>query len=184
MKENKKSLLKKWWVWAIVVVVLAAAAGGASQASTAEMTYTVEGHTAGDATGNVVELDNGNYTTADLPAGTYDVSNIGWADLINTTSPMKIITSSTEGTYNGLVIEEDTTIEILNQNNAFAIGEAADDTPIIFTEVYSDTVESKEVTEKVEIKNEEVTCYVGNLKSECSELENYETLKAEAEGKE
>ena len=74
--------------------------------------------------------------------------------------------------------------EILNQNNAFAIGEAADDTPIIFTEVYSDTVESKEVTEKVEIKNEEVTCYVGNLKSECSELENYETLKAEAEGKE
>lgn len=181
MEKNKKSPLKKWWVWVIIVLVIGAVGSSISQANAkvAEMTYEVQGHNAGEPTGNVVELDNGNFTTADIPAGTYDVSNIGWADLVSTTSPLKMVTGASTGTYSGLEIEETTTVEILNQNNSIT---GSDNSPIIFTEVYTDTVKTHEVTEKVQILNEEETCYVDNLKADCSELENYETLKAEAEG--
>lgn len=166
-----------------VLFVSIIALTGCTEPLNATSSYDTEAHNRGDETGYVKELSNGTFIVGeDIEAGLYNVSNIGWADLITMSNPLDMVSSNEDGTITNLELVDGQEVEILDQSNddlGITNNTVDSDGGIIFTQVYAETIEAKTVTEKVTNDGTTETCYIDSQESDCSELKNYEQLEQE-----
>lgn len=180
----KKKWYKKWWIWLIVVVVIVMAGSSSSTNPVAEVTYQQESINKGDATGYTKTLGNGDFVVGeDIEPGMYNISGLGWADLITATNPMDMINASEDGTVSNLTLEEGQKLSILDQSNAggsaISGSSVTKEEDILFTQIQPKTLEGGDVSEKIEYIDNKKVCFIDNEEAKCDELQKYDELNKE-----
>lgn len=195
--EQKKIYQKKWFIGLMVVLGLAFI-GSMMQSTTsftAEATYSQEAVEKGTPTGYKYEGGTGTFVVGDdIEPGLYNISNIGWADMITVESTddavcadPNLISADEDGVVENVTLSEGCQIDILDQDNdsaGFSDTGSTQKGKIMFTQVEPKTIEAKEITETLTIDttdNSEV-CTKDNETVECSSLTKYDELKADIDG--
>lgn len=179
MEKKKMSKKKRNILIGVGVFVILALLVPKPTTYEAVTTYEIKGVTKGDETGYTKVLSNGDFLVgSDIEAGTYNVSGLGWADMITAANPLDMVTASDDGTVSNLELTQDQELTILDQGND---GLSASSIPedITFTQVAPKTIEAETVNEKLISTDDVETCFINDAKSECSELTKYDELKAD-----
>lgn len=195
--EKKKFYKQKWFLITIIVfaVLYVLAVLAPTTTFTSEVTYTTEAVEKGTPTGYTKDLSNGVYVVGeDIEPGLYNISNIGWADLITVESSVEgeicasatMISANEDGTYQNLMLEEGCQVDILDQDNeSYGVADtgSTESGSIKFSQVEPETIEAAEVTETLTIDTTDSTetCEKDLEDVECSELVKYDELKADVE---
>lgn len=147
----------------------------------ASMTYDVEAVNKGDETGYTKELGNGDFVVGeDIEPGLYNITGLGWADLITMTNPFDTVTQNSDGTVQNVTLKEGQELSVLDQENS-SLGMSKNTVKagekITFVQIAPKSIEAATIEEKIVLENDQETCTVDGKKEDCANLKNYDELE-------